>query len=89
MLIKVLSFLPGVIFLAMLLVDIHEQRKTQKKVDSLHENLKSHQDTCNSLNHKLLKIVNDQVTFNESVTHNMEIQWSAIHILVNKIKEKE
>lgn len=89
MLIEILSFVPGVIFLAMLLVDIHEQRKTQKKVDSLHENLKSHQDTCNALNHKLLKIVNDQVTFNESVTHNMETQWSAIHILVNKIKEKE
>lgn len=89
MLIKILSFVPGVIFLAMLLVDIHEQRKTQKKVDSLHENLKSHQDTCNALNRKLLKVVNDQVTFNESVTHNMETQWSAIHIIVNRIKERE
>lgn len=89
MLIEILSFVPGVIFLAMLLIDIHEQRKTQKKVDSLHENLKSHQDTCNALNHKLLKIVNDQVTFNESVTHNIENQWLAIHIIVNRIKERE
>lgn len=89
MLIKILSFVPGVIFLAMLLVDIHEQRKTQKKVDSLHENLKSHQDTCNALNHKLLKIVNDQSTFNEAVTRNIENQWLAIHIIVNRIKERE
>lgn len=89
MLIKILSFVPGVIFLAMFLVDIHEQRKTQKKVDSLHENLKSHQDTCNALNHKLSEIVNDQSTFNETVTHNMENQWLAIHIIVNKIKERE
>lgn len=89
MLIEILSFVPGVIFLAMLLVDIHEQTKTQKKVDSLYENLKSHQDTCNALNHKLSEIVNDQSTFNETVTHNMEIQWSAIHIIVNQIKERE
>lgn len=89
MLIEILSFVPGVISLAMLLADIHEQRKTHKKLDSLHENLKSHQDTCNALNHELLKIVNDQVTFNESVTHNMETQWSAIHIIVNRIKERE
>lgn len=89
MLIKILSFLPGVIYLAMLLVDIHEQRKTQKKLVSLYENLKSHQNTCNALNHKLSEIVNDQSTFNEAVTRNMETQWSAIHILVNKIKERE
>lgn len=89
MLIKILSFVPGVIYLAMFLVDIHEQRKTQKKLTSLYENLKSHQDTCNALNHKLSEIFNDQVTFNESVTHNMETQWSAIHIIVNRIKERE
>lgn len=89
MLINILSFVPCVIYLAMLLADIHEQRKTQKKVDSLYENLKSHQDTCNALNHKLSEIVNDQVTFNESVTHNMETQWSTIHIIVNRIKERE
>lgn len=89
MLIEILSFVPGVIYMAMLLADIHEQRKTQKKLDSLHENLKSHQDTCNALNHKLSEIFNDQVTFNESVTHNMETQWSAIHIIVNRIKERE
>lgn len=89
MLINILSFVPGVIYLAMLLADIHEQRKTQKKLASLHENLKSHQDACNALNHELLKIVNDQVTFNESVTHNMETQWLAIHIIVNRIKERE
>lgn len=89
MLINILSFVPGVIYLAMLLADIHEQRKTQKKLASLHENFKSHQDTCNALNHKLLKIVNDQSTFNETVTHNMETQWSAIHIIVNQIKERE
>lgn len=89
MLIEILSFVPGVIFLAMLLADIHEQRKTQKKLASLYENLKSHQETCNALNHKLLKIVNDQSTFNETVTHNMETQWSAIHIIVNQIKERE
>ena len=89
MLIEILSFVPGVIYLAMLLADIHEQRKTQKKLDSLHEKLKSHRDTCNALNHKLLKIVNDQVTFNEAVTRNMETQWSAIHIIVNQIKERE
>ena len=65
------------------------REKHRKKLDSLHENLKSHQDTCNALNHELLKIVNDQVTFNESVTHNMETQWSAIHIIVNQIKERE
>ena len=89
MLIKILSFVPGVIYLAMLLVDIHEQRKTQKKVDSLHAKLKSHQNTCNALNHKLSEIVNDQSTFNEAVTHNMENQWLAIHIIVNQIKERE
>lgn len=37
----------------------------------------------------LSKIVNDQSTFNETVTHNLEIQWSAIHIIVNQIKERE
>lgn len=89
MLINILSFVPGVIFLAMLLADIHEQRKTQKKLASLHGNFKSHQDTCNALNHKLLEIVNDQSTFNEAVAHNMETQWSAIHIIVNRIKERE
>lgn len=89
MLIKILSFVPGVIYPAMFLVDIHEQRKTQKKLASLYENLKSHQNTCNALNHKFSEIVNDQVTFNESVTHNMETQWSAIHIIVNRIKERE
>lgn len=65
------------------------KEKTQKKVDSLHENLKSHQDTCNALNHKLSEIVNDQGAFNEAVTHNMETQWSAIRIIVNQIKERE
>lgn len=89
MLIKILSFVPGVIYMVMLLADIHEQRKTQKKLDSLHENLKSHQDTCNALNHKLSEIVNDQSTFNESVTRNIENQWLAIHIIVNRIKERE
>lgn len=89
MLINILSFVPGVIYMAMLLVDIHEQRKTQKKVDSLHENLKSHQDTCNALNHKLSEIVNDQSIFNEAVTRNIENQWSAIRIIVNQIKERE
>lgn len=89
MLIKILSFVPGVIYMVMLLADIHEQRKTQKKVDSLYENLKSHQDTCNAINHKLSEIANDQSTFNETVTHNLEIQWSAIRIIVNKIKERE
>lgn len=89
MLINILSFVPGVIYMAMLLADIHEQRKTQKKLDSLHENLKSHQDTCNALNHKLSEIVNDQSTFNESVTRNIENQWLAIHIIVNRIKERE
>lgn len=75
--------------MVMLLADIHEQRKTQKKVDSLYENLKSHQETCNTLNHKLSEIVNDQSAFNEAVTHNMENQWLAIHIIVNRIKERE
>ncbi len=89
MLIKILSFLPGVIYVAMLLADLHEQRKTQKKLDSLYENLKSHQDTCNALNHKLSEIVNDQGAFNEAVTRNIETQWSAIHIIVNQIKERE
>lgn len=89
MLIEILSFIPGVIYVAMLIVDLHEQRKTQKKVDSLHENLKSHQETCNAINHKLSEIVNDQGTFNEAVTHNMENQWLAIHIIVNRIKERE
>lgn len=89
MLIEILSFVPGVIYLAMLLADIHEQRKTQKKVDSLYENLKSHQDTCNAINHKLSEIVNDQSTFNETVTRNMETQWSAIRIIVNQIKERK
>lgn len=89
MLIEILSFLPGVIYLAMLLADLHEQRKTQKKLDSLHKKLKSHQDTCNALNHKLSEIVNDQSTFNESVTRNIENQWLAIHIIVNRIKERE
>lgn len=67
----------------------NEIGKTQKKLDSLHENLKSHQDTCNALNHKLSEIVNDQSTFNEAVTRNMETQWSAIRIIVNQIKERE
>lgn len=89
MLIKILSFVPCVIYLAMLLADIHEQRKTQKKIASLYENLKSHQDTCNALNHKLSEIVNDQGAFNEAVTRNMETQWSAIRIIVNQIKERE
>ena len=65
------------------------REKHRKKVASLHENLKSHQDTCNALNHKLSEIVNDQSTFNETVTHNMENQWSAIRIIVNQIKERE
>lgn len=89
MLINILLFVLGVIYMAMLLVDIHEQRKTQKKIASLYENLKSYQDTCNALNHKLSEIVNDQSTFNEAVTHNMENQWLAIHIIVNRIKERE
>lgn len=89
MLIEILSCLLAVIYPILLIVDIHQQTKTQKKVDSLHENLKSHQDTCNALNHKLSEIVNDQGTFNEAVTRNMETQWSAIHIIVNQIKEKE
>ena len=89
MLIEILSCLLAVIYPILLIVDIHQQTKTQKKVDSLYENLKSHQDTCNELNHKLSEIVNDQSTFNETVTHNLEIQWSAIHIIVNQIKERE
>lgn len=89
MLIEILSCLLAVIYPILLIVDIRQQIKTQKKVDSLYENLKSHQDTCNALNHKLSEIVNDQSTFNETVTHNLEIQWSAIHIIVNQIKERE
>ena len=89
MLIEILSCLLAIIYPILLIVDIHQQTKTQKKVDSLYENLKSHQDTCNAINHKLSKIVNDQSTFNETVTHNLEIQWSAIHIIVNQIKERE
>ena len=89
MLIEILSCLLAIIYPILLIVDIHQQTKTQKKVDSLYENLKSHQDTCNALNHKLSKIVNDQSTFNETVTHNLEIQWSAIRIIVNQIKERE
>lgn len=89
MLIEILSCLLAVIYPILLIVDIHQQTKTQKKVDSLYENLKSHQDTCNALNHKLSEIVNDQSTFNETVTRNMETQWSAIRIIVNQIKERE
>ena len=89
MLIEILSCLLAAIYPILLIVDIHQQTKTQKKVDSLYENLKSHQDTCNAINHKLSEIVNDQSTFNETVTHNLEIQWSAIHIIVNQIKERE
>lgn len=89
MLIEILSCLLAVIYPILLIVDIHQQTKTQKKVDSLYENLKSHQDTCNALNHKLSEIVNDQGAFNEAVTHNMETQWSAIHIIVNQIKERK
>ena len=89
MLIEILSCLLAVIYPILLIVDIHQQTKTQKKVDSLHAKLKSHQNTCNVLNHKLSEIVNDQSTFNETVTHNLEIQWSAIHIIVNQIKERE
>ena len=89
MLIEILSCLLAVIYPILLMVDIRQQTKTQKKIDSLHENLKSHQDTCNAINHKLSEIVNDQGAFNEVVTHNMETQWSAIHIIVNKIKERE
>ena len=89
MLIEILSCLFAVIYPILIIVDIHEQRKTQKKVDSLYENLKSHQETCNALNHKLSEIVNDQSTFNEAVTHNMKNQWLAIHIIVNRIKERE
>lgn len=79
----------GILVFGSVLDDIHQQTKTQKKVDSLYENLKSHQDTCNAINHKLSEIANDQSTFNETVTHNLEIQWSAIHIIVNQIKERE
>lgn len=89
MLIEILSCLLAIIYPILLIVDIHQQTKTQKKVDSLYENLKSHQDTCNAINHKLSEIVNDQSTFNESVTRNIENQWSAIHIIVNRIKERE
>ena len=89
MLIEIISCLLAIIYPILLIVDIHQQTKTQKKVDSLYENLKSHQDTCNALNHKLSEIVNDQSTFNEAVTHNMEKQWSAIHIIVNQIKERK
>lgn len=89
MLIEIISCLLAIIYPILLIVDIHQQTKTQKKVDSLYENLKSHQDTCNALNHKLSEIVNDQGAFNEAVTHNMETQWSAIHIIVNQIKERE
>lgn len=89
MLIEILSCSLAAIYPILLIVDIHQQTKTQKKVDSLYENLKSHQDTCNALNHKLPEIVNDQSTFNEAVTRNMETQWSAIYVIVNKIKERE
>lgn len=89
MLIEILSFLLAVIYPILIIVDIRQQTKTQKKIDSLHENLKSHQDTCNAINHKLSEIVNDQGAFNEVLTHNMETQWSAIHIIVNQIKERE
>ena len=89
MLIEIISCLLAVIYPILLIVDIHQQTKTQKKVDSLYENLKSHQDTCNAINHKLSEIVNDQSTFNETVTRNMETQWSAIRIIVNQIKERE
>ena len=89
MLIEILSCLLAIIYPILLIVDIHQQTKTQKKVDSLYENLKSHQDTCDALNHKLSEIVNDQGAFNEAVTHNMETQWSAIHIIVNQIKERK
>lgn len=89
MLIEILSCLLAIIYPILLIVDIHQQTKTQKKVDSLYENLKSHQDTCNAINHKLSEIVNDQSTFNESVTRNIENQWSAIHIIVNRIKERK
>ena len=89
MLIEILSCLLAVIYPILLIVDIHQQTKTQKKVDNLYENLKSHQDTCYSINHYLSEIVNDQSTFIEAVTRNMETQWSAIHIIVNQIKERE
>ena len=89
MLIEILSCLLTVIYPILLIVDIHQQTKTQKKVDGLLKDLNTHNKSCNEINHKLSKIVNDQSTFNETVTHNMENQWLAIHIIVNRIKERE
>lgn len=89
MLIEILSCLLAVIYPILLIVDICQQTKTQKKVDSLLKDLNTHNKSCNAINHKLSEIVNDQGAFNEAVTHNMETQWSAIHIIVNQIKEKE
>lgn len=89
MLIEILSCLLAVIYPILIMVDIHEQRKTQKKVDGLLKDLNTHNKSCNEINHKLSEIVNDQSTFNEAVTHNMENQWLAIHIIVNQIKERE
>ena len=89
MLIEILSCLLTVIYPILLIVDIHQQTKTQKKVDGLLKDLNTHNKSCNEINHKLSKIVNDQSTFNEAVTRNMETQWSAIRIIVNQIKERE
>ena len=89
MLIEIFSCLLAVICPILLIVDIHQQTKTQKKVDGLLKDLNTHNKSCNEINHKLSEIVNDQSTFNEAVIHNMENQWLAIHIIVNRIKERE
>lgn len=89
MLIEILSCLLAVIYPILIIVDIHQQTKTQKKVDGLLKDLNTHNKSCNAINHKLSEIVNNQSTFNEAVTHNIENQWLAIHIIVNQIKERE
>ena len=79
----------GILVFVSVLDDIYQQKKTQRMIEQLKKTMDSHQDTCNALNHKLSEIVNDQSTFNEAVTHNIENQWLAIHIIVNHIKERE
>lgn len=95
MLIKILSCLLAVIYPILLIMDIHQQTKTQKKVDGLlkliNEYQKNSEQSFKLLNDELDLLESNsknQTKYNNLFTDQLTKQWVAIKLVVNEIHSR-
>lgn len=95
MLIEILSCLLAVIYPILLIMDIHQQTKTQKKVDGLlkliNEYQKNSEQSFKLLNDELDLLESNskiQTKYNNLFTDQLTKQWVAIKLVVNEIHSR-